>query len=52
MSLTNDDLICGLPRRPRIADASQSAIILAIAGGFLAGPLDVLLGGVAGGRRR
>lgn len=48
MSLTNDDMIDGLPRRPRIADATGSAILFAIAGGLLAGPLDALVGGAAG----
>jgi hypothetical protein len=43
-----DDTIFGLPRRPRIADASASTILWAIAGGLLAGPVGALVGGAAG----
>lgn len=50
MSSNQEDLIHGLHRRPRIADASTSAIIGAIALGLLTGGLGgVLIGGVAGG---
>ena len=41
-------MILGLPRRPRIADASASAILLAIAGGLLAGWPGAIVGGAAG----
>jgi len=48
MSWNADDRIYGLPRRPRVADASASTIIWAIAGGLIAGPIGALLGGAAG----
>ncbi len=48
MSRNLDELIYGVPRRPRIADASASAIAWAIAGGLIAGPIGVLIGGAAG----
>jgi hypothetical protein len=44
----SEDMIYGVPRRPRIADASASTIAWAIAGGLIAGPLGVLIGGAAG----
>ncbi len=37
-----------MPRRPRIADASVSTILWAIAVGLLAGPVGALVGGAAG----
>src|SRR5712691_7905845 len=49
MSRNVDEMIYGVPRRPRIADASASAILLAIAGGILAGPPGALVGAAAGG---
>lgn len=50
MSANQEDMILGVPRRPRIGDASASAILGAIALGLLTGGLGgVLLGGVAGG---
>lgn len=50
MPLTNEDFIQGLPRRPRMADASQAAILGAIALGILTGGWGgVLVGGLAGG---
>ena len=49
MSSHPQELILGVPRRPRIADASASAIILAIAGGLLTGPIGAFVGGAAGG---
>ena len=50
MPVTNEDLIIGLPRRPRMGDASQAAIIGAIALGIITGGLGgALVGGVAGG---
>jgi len=48
MSSTLDDTIFGLPRRPRIADASAGTILWAVAGGLLAGPVGALVGGAAG----
>lgn len=49
MSQSQDDLILGLPRRPRIADASAAAILGAIALGILTGGwAGALVGGVAG----
>jgi len=48
MSSNHEDTILGLPRRPRVADASMSTILWAIAGGLLAGPVGVLVGGAAG----
>jgi hypothetical protein len=49
MSSNTVDTIGGLPRRPRVADASAAAILAAIAGGLLTGGLGgVLLGGLAG----
>lgn len=50
MSSSQEDMILGMPRRPRIGDASASAIIGAIIGGILTGGLGgVLLGTAAGG---
>lgn len=43
-----ENAIQGLPRRPRIADASASAILGAILGGLLTGGWGALLGGAAG----
>ena len=48
MSSIPEDSILGLPRRPRVADASMSTILWAIAGGLIAGPVGVLVGGAAG----
>ena len=48
MSWNPEDLIYGVPRRPRIADASASTIAWAIAGGLIAGPIGILIGGAAG----
>jgi len=48
MSSVHEDTIRGLPRRPRVADASMSTILWAIAGGLIAGPVGVLVGGAAG----
>lgn len=48
MTLTNDDFIDGLPRRPRIADASVNMLIWAVAGGLIAGASGSIIGGVAG----
>jgi hypothetical protein len=48
MSSNYEDTILGMPRRPRIADASASTIFWAIAGGLIAGPAGVLIGGAAG----
>jgi len=48
MSSIREDTILGLPRRPRVADASMSTILWAIAGGLIAGPVGVLVGGAAG----
>src|SRR2546423_8294328 len=48
MSSSQENMILGLPRRPRIADASASAILLAIAGGLLAGWPGAIVGGAAG----
>lgn len=48
MSSNQEDTILGLPRRPRIAEASASMIFWAIAGGLIAGPAGVLIGGAAG----
>jgi hypothetical protein len=48
MSSTQDNTIQGLPRRPRIADASASTILWAIAGGLIGGPVGALIGGAAG----
>src|SRR4051794_5023424 len=49
MSSSQEDTIEGLPRRPRVGDASAGAILGAIALGLLTGGLGgVLLGGVAG----
>jgi len=43
-------MILGLPRRPRIADASATAILAAIVGGLLTGELGgAVVGGLAGG---
>lgn len=50
MSSSQEETIRGLPRRPRISDASASAIIGAILGGLLTGGLGgVFSGGAAGG---
>jgi hypothetical protein len=50
MSSNQEEMIQGLHRRPRIADASTSAIIGAIALGLLTGGFGgALIGGVAGG---
>lgn len=49
MSSNPEDMILGLPRRPRIGDASASAILGAIALGLLTGNwAAALAGGVAG----
>ena len=48
MSANLQDTIHGVPRRPRIADASANTILWAIAGGLIAGPAGALIGGVAG----
>ena len=49
MNGSQDEFILGLPRRPRIGDASAAAIIGAIALGILTGGLGgALVGGVAG----
>jgi|SRR5882724_145869 len=49
MSPSHDDLILGLPRRPRIGDASAAAILGAIALGILTGGwAGALVGGEAG----
>lgn len=49
MSSNQEDTILGLPRRPRIADASAAAIFGAIALGLLTRGLGwALLGGAAG----
>src|SRR5438067_12292144 len=48
MSWNPADTIHGVPRRPRIADASASTILWAIAGGLIAGPNDAVVGGAAG----
>lgn len=50
MSSNQEDMILGLPRRPRIANASDSAILGAIALGILTGGWGgAVLGGLAGG---
>ncbi len=50
MSTSQENMIQGLPRRPRIADASQGAILGAIALGLLTGGWGgAFIGGVAGG---
>jgi hypothetical protein len=48
MSWNPEDTILGVPRRPRIAEASASTILWAIAGGLIAGPIGALVGGAAG----
>jgi len=49
MSSNQDDFILGLPRRPRLADASAGAILGAIALGLLTGGVGgAIIGGVAG----
>lgn len=49
MSSNPENLIHGLPRRPRTADASTNTILAAIVGGLLTGGLGgVVLGGLAG----
>ena len=50
MSSNQETTILGLPRRPRMADASSSAILGAIALGILTGGWGgAILGGVVGG---
>ena|ERR1041384_779153 len=50
MSSNLDDFILGVPRRPRLADASAGAILGAIALGILTGGVGgAIIGGVAGG---
>ena len=50
MSSSQEDTIQGLPRRPRLADASAGAILGALALGILTGGWGgALLGGLAGG---
>jgi hypothetical protein len=50
MSSNSEDTIYGLPRRPRIADASASAILGAIVLGLITGGVGgVLVGGAIGG---
>lgn len=50
MSSNPEEMILGVPRRPRVGDASTAAILAAIAGGLLTGGLGgLLLGGLAGG---
>lgn len=50
MSSTQEDLLMGLPRRPRLAEASKGAVLGAIALGILTGGLGgALIGGVVGG---
>lgn len=50
MGTNQEIMIQGLPRRPRIADASAGAILGAIALGLLTGGLGgAFIGGVAGG---
>lgn len=48
MSWNPEDMIHGVPRRPRVAEASASTIAWAIAGGLIAGPIGALIGGAAG----
>jgi hypothetical protein len=49
MSSSQEEMILGVPRRPRIADASATAILAAIAGGLLTGGWGgALLSGLAG----
>ena len=48
MSSNLEEMILGLPRRPRIADASASTILWAVAGGLIAGPVGAIVGGAAG----
>ena len=48
MSWKPEDVIYGVPRRPRIAEAAPSTIAWAIAGGLIAGPIGALIGGAAG----
>lgn len=48
MSWNPEERIHGLPRRPRVAEASVGTIAWAIAGGLLAGPIGALIGGAAG----
>ena len=50
MSVAQEDRILGLPRRPRLGDASAGAVLGAIALGILTGGLGgALLGGAIGG---
>src|SRR5947209_11167739 len=50
MSSNQEDTILGLPRRPRVGDASAGAILGALALGILTGGWGgALLGGLAGG---
>jgi hypothetical protein len=50
MSSNQEDTIQGLPRRPRVGDASAGAILGALALGILTGGWGpALLGGLAGG---
>jgi len=49
MSSSQEDMILGLPRRPRVGDASAGAILGALALGLLTGGWGpALLGGLAG----
>jgi hypothetical protein len=49
MSSHADNTILGLPRRPRIADASAASLLAAIAGGLITGGWGgALIGGLAG----
>lgn len=49
MSANHDNLILGLPRRPKIGDASAAAVLGAIALGILTGGwAGALVGGLAG----
>jgi hypothetical protein len=50
MSSNQEEMILGVPRRPRIGDASTAAILAAIAGGLITGGWGgLILGGLAGG---
>jgi hypothetical protein len=48
MNAEQSETILGLPRRPKISDASASTILWAVAGGLLAGPARAVLGGIVG----